>query len=371
MLKRLELLFKSALLGAIRPVLKKRNGGNEKIDLDRILKILIIRPEKIGDVFISFPLIDCIKKSAPHLKVSILASRDGLPIIEGDPRFERVFLYQKKSREDLENLYAMRDEKFDVIIDLVGRDSLIYLILGRMIAKGAVFIGMGKEKNRKYYDFNYDLRCGNTGHVIANTLKAAEAFGIECIEADGFAPPYISEEDQIMARGFMKTFPHDGKLIGINLTAGAAGRTWPEKNVIKLADMLRKENSRNGILYISTPDKRDLALKLSEETGKGVFVIPENLSLRGVSAIIRCLDCLITPDTSLVHIARSFGVPVVGLYTRFMDNYKIWGPYGQDVGQIVSDNPDNIYDITPERVLQTYRKVIDISKQEDKCRSSR
>ena len=89
-----------------------------------------------------------------------------------------------------------------------------------------------------------------------------------------------------------------------------------------------------------------------------VYLIPDGLGLRAASAIIKKLDVLITPDTSLVHIARSFKVDVVGLYSRYMENFLLWKPYGQDAGAVVSGNDDNIHDITPQSVYDAFLKVL-------------
>ena len=68
---------------------------------------------------------------------------------------------------------------------------------------------------------------------------------------------------------------------------------------------------------------------------------------------------MITPDTSLVHIARSFKVPVIGLYSRFMKNFMLWRPYDQEVGSAVSGNDDNIHDITVDKVFENFKKLMD------------
>jgi ADP-heptose:LPS heptosyltransferase len=71
------------------------------------------------------------------------------------------------------------------------------------------------------------------------------------------------------------------------------------------------------------------------------------------------LEVLITPDTSLVHIARAFNVQVVGLYTRFMKNFLLWKPFGQENGSVVAGNDHNIHDISVEAVFDEFMKVTD------------
>ena len=122
--------------------------------------------------------------------------------------------------------------------------------------------------------------------------------------------------------------------------------------------MVLENDPRFQIILFTTPAERSKGLRLIRNFTDRVYLIPDELNLRAVSAIIRKLDVLITPDTSLVHIARSFKVDVVGLCSRYMENFLLWKPYGQDAGAVVSNNDDNIHDISPQSVYEAFLKVL-------------
>ena len=67
---------------------------------------------------------------------------------------------------------------------------------------------------------------------------------------------------------------------------------------------------------------------------------------------------MITPDTSLVHIARAFNVPVVGLYCQYMKNFLLWKPYNQQYGSVVSNNNDDVFDITVDQVFNEFENTL-------------
>ncbi len=358
MLKRLELIFKAAVFGTAGLFLQKGRANPGALDPKRIRKILIIRPEKIGDMFVALPLIDRLRKETPGVKISLLTSRDTIPLVENDPRFDKIYIYRKDFQRDMENLFAMRDERYDVIIDLIGRDSVLFLIMGQMISKRAARIAVGKNKHRKYFDYIFDLRRGNTGHVIENTMQALDAFGLEYNKDDCYAPPYLSREDIKRAGEFLRTISHDGPLIGCNISAGNRGRLWPLEKYAELPANINTECGTAKFVLICTPSDRRKAIELKEKCPVPVEIVPDNLTLAEVSAIIRGLDCLITPDTSLVHIARSMRVPVVAIYARNLDNYKIWGPLGQKHGHVVSDDDDGIENVDVERVFEEFKLVM-------------
>jgi ADP-heptose:LPS heptosyltransferase len=93
-----------------------------------------------------------------------------------------------------------------------------------------------------------------------------------------------------------------------------------------------------------------------------VYIIPDELDILKVSAIIKFLDIMISPDTSIIHIARSFKIPVVGLYQKENPNgrnYRKFYPYDQRDNVIYSNNIYNLFEITPEEVFEKFVEVFE------------
>ena len=151
-------------------------------------------------------------------------------------------------------------------------------------------------------------------------------------------------------------------IIGINISAGSPTRVWQLAKFIALIHSIMDSRPNAQIILFCIPDERDKAAEISANFDNKISIIPGGLDLEGVSAFISNLEVLITPDTSLVHIARSFNVQVVGLYTRFMKNFLLWKPFGQKSGTVVSDNDDNIHGITPQQVYAEFIKVAEFKQ---------
>ena len=58
------------------------------------------------------------------------------------------------------------------------------------------------------------------------------------------------------------------------------------------------------------------------------FVIPSYTTetIIDVAALVEQLDLIITPDTSIVHIASSFDKPVVSIHENNKDSFRLWSP---------------------------------------------
>ncbi len=367
-LKPVEHKIKALFFALFRFFLRKPSGSFKPLDVSKIKKILFLRPEKIGDMAISFPVFDGLKETFPHLEISILASPKNISLIKNDSRFSKIFLYTKNAIKDVDMIISIRKENYDAVVDMICDDSVTTLFLAHFCAQGKPIIGIGKSKHAIYYDFNYDHRMGNTGHIIDNTLKLLEAFRINPAEISCYAAPQLDDESKESASRFMaglKEKHSSSKIIGYNLSAGSPTRIWNQEKSIELIDQLLNSDSNLQILLFTIPKERERAEKIKQNFDRRVSLIPNNLNLINVSAIIKELDLLITPDTSLVHIARSFKVSVIGLYSRFMKNFLLWKPFGQEHGAVVSNSNDNIHDITANDVFKEYLKMTQAPQKEE------
>ncbi|MBU8932443.1 MAG: glycosyltransferase family 9 protein [candidate division Zixibacteria bacterium] len=353
--------FKQLVFKSCSRVLRKGCDDFKPLNGRHLKKVLFLRPEKIGDMIISFPVFDGLRKHFPHIKIAILGSPGNAAIIRDDPRFDRVYLYRKNIWRDLQQLRDIRREGYDCVVDMICDDSVTALFLSQLAVPGKPRIGVGKVKHRDFYDFNYEHPIGNTGHIIENTLKLLLAFGIEPDSISNYAPPYIKQSNMEVASKFLtQVCDNDSTetVIGYNLSAGSPTRIWAKEKSVELVKRILDHFPTNRVILFTIPSERGRAEWLKAYFSERVDLVPDGMSLVAASALISKLDLLITPDTSLVHIARSFRVPVVGLYSCFMKNFLLWRPFDEEVGAVVSGNDDNIFDITVDQVYEAYRAVM-------------
>lgn len=353
-IKPLEHGIKRVFFGLSRVYLKKGRAGFTTIDPLTIKNVLFIRPEKLGDMIISLPVFYNLKRLYPHLELYTISSPRNIDVVRNDTNLARNFLYIKKPLHDIAMLREVRRLKIDAVVDMVCDDSVTALFLTQYSSRSAWRIGVGKKRHREYYDFNYAYRTEDGAHVIDNTLKLLTAFGIDTEQAEKYVPPTIAGSALRAADRFVASLNGDapGGVIGINISAGRPTRVWPEDKTIELIHRLLLAYPACRIVISADPNERDRAVALAGRFESRVDPLPPGLGLLDVAAIIGHMKMLVTPDTSLVHIARSMRVPVVGLYTRFQKNFRLWRPYGQTAGAVVSHNDYNIFDIDVEEVFR-------------------
>lgn len=76
-----------------------------------------------------------------------------------------------------------------------------------------------------------------------------------------------------------------------------------------------------NIKVIILDHRKELDISLSDS----VVINPFN-SLHHVMALIREVDVVISPDTSIVHISAAWNKTLICVYKNVTDNNDLWGP---------------------------------------------
>lgn len=373
LLKSTEFFIKDLVFWVAGFLLKEGRADRIPIDPVKIKKVLFMRYDKIGDMIVSLPVFDNLKKRCPHIEISILCSPGNYAVIKDDPRFANIYIYRKHLIHDFKQLLAMRRENFDCAVDLVKGDSTSAVFLTRFSVGDKPRIGLQKKKFRKYYDYSRSDSPDEITHILNHTLVVLEPLGLDSAAADTTARPYLSSSAKRKADQFITQLSLDHArqplpmLVGVNLSVGQPTRQWPIEKYRELLDRISRErDERVKLILFTAPKERRLAEKILQNGSDSVSLIPPNLTLEEATAIIARLDLMITPDTSIVHIARAFDLPVVGLYTRAPVNFSQWHPFEFVHGTVVSNDDNSLQDIPVDEVYAKFIEVADESVKRDR-----
>ncbi len=340
-----------------------RRGKPERLpcDVRQLGRILILRPEKIGDVTVTLPLVAALKNAAPDLEIDLLVSPRSYSLVSSDPRFSRVFVYVKRHLGFLRSLPAMRRRNYACVIDLIDGDSLTGLLLSQLCAaREALRIGNVKPAYARYYDAVVGLTADGEGHSVERSLAVLGFLGVDAASVSGHVPPHVTAASRARVDRFCEqnAMPGAGVRIGYNLSAGLTTRRWALEKSRELLEGILKTYPAVRIVLTTAPPDRARGERLLAHFEDRVCHVPGDFTITDITALLARLDLLITPDTSLVHIARAFKVSVVGLYPRMAWNLQRWYPYGQKGGVVVSGNDDDIIDITPAELLTALQGML-------------
>lgn len=344
------------MIRVLKPFLK-RGRSDLTCAPEQWQKVLFLRPDKIGDTVISLPVFQALRERFPNLQIHVMGSPGNRSLLEHDNRIDKLYTYTKRL-DSIGIMRRMRAEKYDCVFDMIAGDSATNLIISQMLGKRVCRVGLGKKAHAEWYDYN--LPMSTEGHIIRETLKLLEPLGIDSKSVSPFAPPAIPEETDRQIAWWITDLSREGRIrVGVNLSAGKTNRLWPLDKWRKLMIRIYEEMPDVHMVLITVPDDRKVADCVMFGMEQRLTLVPDKLSLLGACAIIKRLHLLISPDTSLIHVARSFSKPVVGLYNNAPGNILRWGPFEQPDGAVLARDIDTVYDIAVDQVLSKLSEVRD------------
>lgn len=286
--------------------------------------ILLIKLRFIGDVVLCTPLLPLIRKQYPQAKITFLVNPGTAEILENNPYVDEVWKLSRQSlREQFKFIQKLRNQKFDVVLDLTDGDRSAFLAW----ATGApVRIGYNREHRwrGKLYTQVLPSEYG-TMHMVDYHQQALGRLGIH--EAVGKPEMFVPSEASQSDKDVLSQVPNGQPIVLIHPRARYDNKAWPLERFAKVADWL----SEQGIRIALIGGQEDIFLGqqiLNVTTSK-----PENLmgqtSLSQLGAVMKRSQLLIGNDGGPMHMAAAVGCPVIGLFGP--TDPAVWGPRGSKI----------------------------------------
>ena len=285
-------------------------------------RILIVRPDRIGDVVLSTPLPREIKKSFPGSFVAVLVRKYTQDIYLNNPHIDRILLLDDTDNAFFAKVREIRKFNFTHSLTLLPTERLNYLLFFAGIPyrvgvghKLYQFLTFTRYVDRKKY---IPLR-----HEADYCMDLARKIGVQ---SDNLATEIFltDEEKQKVLNTRNKLLNGKKLLIGIHSTSGNSSANWRPSEYRNLIEILGK----NPELSITVTDN-----KVPEElTGIDNVKYPNaGLSLRESLINFGALDILVSASTGPMHLAAALKVKTVSIFCPMTAcSPKLWGPLGNE-----------------------------------------
>ena len=136
-------------------------------------------------------------------------------------------------------------------------------------------------------------------------------------------------------------------MFGINLEGAVKGKKIRYHELLKICEGLYDQEKNIQIIILSTPKKiQDISQKVKSMALHYVDISYKTDSILQVGALINELDLIITPDTSIVHIASVFNKPVVTIHENNRDSYDLFAPTSKLNRTVFSKSKNNLDDFS-------------------------
>lgn len=296
-------------------------------------RILVIRPDRIGDVALSTPVLMSLRAARPGWKIAILVRPMIAPLMEGHPAIDELLTLDTDDKPSWGNTATLADtlrvKKFDAALHLYS-DFWISFAVWR--AGVPVRIGPASKLARIFYNTALpQRRSRGERHEADYNLDLLAPLGI---------PPLRKSMLPVMPGAIgaaAALIDPSRKNIGVFPGMGGSARNWKPERYARLIDILAADGN-NVILMGGAADAKTV-----DAVAAGCASTPKRFagtSIKELAAFIHQLDLFVAPSTGPLHIAGAVGTPAVGIYCPIRVCLpRRWGPIGTGDAALCPDVP--------------------------------
>ncbi len=314
-----------------------------------ISKILVVQIGRIGDFILAIPLFETLRAKYPNAEIHALVSKSNANVGESCTYIDKVYIHNK-GLQLLNTLLALRRENYDLWIDPKSHRSGESQWLARL--NNAKFKIGYHEKKSNLFDYQLDEELANPqAHMTYMNMLAFKHLGVQ----PRIVKPTLTINSNSEKK--FKDFQEINKFLKyycINLSGSQKGRDWTEEKWIDFLKLIEKDTDM--LLIIASPEQKPLAVKFVQKLNKSCFYATQYIN--ETYPVIANATLVISPDTSIVHIASAFDTPLLGLYGDKTINYLRFSPMSTLSEVVFRENQEpSMKDIPLERVYSSYLKI--------------
>lgn len=327
-------------------------------------KILVIRPDRIGDLILALPVASAIKRHLSNIHISMLVSAYAAPVLRHHPEVDAVLTVS--DQDTVSSLTErLRVEEFDVALHVFPTPKIALATFLARIPKriGSIY---------RYYSplFNkpiWENRRPSIRHEAEYNISMLKHLGL----TTKVSPPHLYLSEQEVQRGKCLIGSAPNPIIILHPGAITnSERNWPLSKYFTLGNQLIRQDYT--VVITGVEEEKSL---LKDYLVPPFIDLVGKLSLRELMAVIAASDLVISAATGAMHIAASFRIPTISFFTDIRRHHpRRWHPLGNNhcvilPPKVAADFPNNRFDlIRVDEVMYHVHRII--KEQEANMRSN-
>ena len=340
---------------------KLTSKKSHNFDIHKAKNVLFLRYDRIGDMVITTPVFREIKLVYPHIKITVIASTANQDVLTNNPYVDNIITNHKNNLlSDLSSLLKLRKQKFDVCIEF-DHSVIPHAIIRLKVIKPKKVISVKKDgrygvdgSELLMYDF-YTEKPSNA-HFRDIWLATLKPFGVK--PKSNVYDLFITDTQQKQAQNFIKQYSSKF-LVGINLEGAVKGKKIKFSELWQICQGLHKANNNIQVIILTTPGNlQSIYEKVTESSLDYVVTSYKTDTILDAAALISQLDLIVTPDTSIVHIASAFNKPIVTIHENNQDSYQLFAPTSDINKTVFSPKKDTLEGYDVQKVIEYANQFI-------------
>ena len=288
-------------------------------------KFLLIQTAFIGDVILTTPMIDLIKKKFDTAEIDFMTIPSSENVIQTNPNLNNLIIFDKKGKDrgffGLQRMGKfISGREYDVCISPHRSFRSAYLAK-RTGAK----IRIGFDRSAWQGAYNHIIPYRNDLHEIERNLSLLSVFGIP----GHLIPPviYADNADQNKVKNALEQFGLNNKE---NLFAVAPGsvwptKRWPEEYYTKFCKLINEKGIK--IVLVGGDKDKNLCERIAA-CCKETYSLAGSLTLRQTYSLLKKCQGILTNDSAPLHLGMAAGINVFAIFGPTVPAFG-FAPFGE------------------------------------------
>ena len=317
--------------------------GDNFLEDNNIKSILFLRYDgKIGDMIVNSLMFREIKKVYPDIKIGLVARGAAIDIVKDNPNVDEIYEYHKDRKKIKELALKIKEEKYDLLIDFSEMLRVNQMMLINLC--GARF-NLGLDRNNwSLFDLSVesdkDFKWGE--HITKRYLAYLLKLGLKSEEINLSYDIYIKDNSKYTE--FLNKIKESKRLV-LNPYGASKHKSFSIDTLENIITYLKDKDTAIILTYFGDKYKE---LEFLEKKYKYVYIPKKIESILDTAILIKKSDYVISPDTSIVHIASTFNKNIIAVYPpnggKFGVDHLVWAPNSDYTKVIFCKDKSSSYD---------------------------
>lgn len=269
------------------------------MDLTAPRSILVIQLRRLGDVILTTPALEALKKKFPAAKLDFLVEAPGAEAVAGLTSIDEVLVYDAQGPwEALNWAFKIRARRYDWVIDFLAnpRTAVLTAMSGAAVKAGPAHVARRWAYNRRM------LQSPQACYAALEKVRWLSALGISPDDAPSLPRLALAPRPAAIEN-----------VIGLVPPSRKETRRWPASSYARLGRLLRAKHGCKLKVFWG-PGEKDLADEVVRGIGDGAFSIPETRSIAELARELASCRVVVGNCAGPKHVALALGVPTVTIH---------------------------------------------------------
>jgi heptosyltransferase I len=284
-------------------------------------RIAIVMMSAIGDAVHVLPVINAIKRHAPHSHVTWILDPRPASLVRGHPAVDEIIEFDRRRgfRSWLELRRTLRDRAFDLVMDLQVAIKA-GVVTSFLNSRRKLGFDRRRARDLNWLFTNERIPPHANQHVLDQYFEFLDHLGVPHGEPEWNLGPWASERD--WAR---RLVPATMPVASIGVATSRADRDWPAERWAQVIDVLYEKYGVQSMLVGGRSVRELEAERIIMQRVRHKPLSTLGCSLRELVSVIDASALVLTGDTAPSHIGSALGKPVIGLFGQ--TDPRRTGPY--------------------------------------------